>query len=102
MGLQPYRRHRKARKAERPEDSRTGKFEEGRRGWKECSCQIYASGTLGRKFRRQCTGNWEWAEDVARPDIAGIENNEKLLYRGLGSLEPSLPVSHPHHSHPPT
>jgi hypothetical protein len=47
MGLQLYRRHSKACKAERPEDSRTGKFEEGRRNWKKCSCQIFASGTLG-------------------------------------------------------
>jgi hypothetical protein len=28
MGLQLYRRHSKACKAQRPEDSRTGKFEE--------------------------------------------------------------------------
>jgi hypothetical protein len=46
----------------RPEDSRTGRFEEGRRGWKKCSCQIFASGTLGGKFKRQCTDKWEWGE----------------------------------------
>jgi len=57
---QLYRRHSKACKANRPEDSRTGKFEEGRRNWKKCSCQIFASGTLGGKFKRQCTENWEW------------------------------------------
>jgi integrase len=62
MGLQLYRRHSKACKAERPEDSRTGKFEEGRRNWKKCSCQIFASGTLGGKFKRQCTDEWEWAK----------------------------------------
>ena len=67
MGLQLYRRHSKACKAKRPEDSTTGKFEEGRRRWKKCSCQIFASGTLGGKFKRQCTENWEWdkAEKVA-------------------------------------
>ena len=67
MGLQLYRRHSKACKAKRPEDSTTGKFEEGRRRWKKCSCQIFASGTLGGKFKRQCTENWEWdkAERVA-------------------------------------
>jgi hypothetical protein len=67
MGLQLYRRHSKACKANRPEDSRTGKFEEGPRNWKKCSCQIFASGTLGGKFKRQCTENWEWdkAEEVA-------------------------------------
>ena len=67
MGLQLYRRHSKACKAKRPEDSRTGKFEEGRRNWKKCSCQIFASGTLGGKFKRQCTEKWEWdkAEELA-------------------------------------
>jgi hypothetical protein len=67
MGLQLYRRHSKACKAKRPEDSTTGKFEEGRRRWKKCSCQIFASGTLGGKFKRQCTEKWEWdkAEAVA-------------------------------------
>jgi hypothetical protein len=67
MGLQLYRRHSTACKAKRPEDSTTGKFEEGRRRWKKCSCQIFASGTLGGKFKRQCTEKWEWdkAEEVA-------------------------------------
>ena len=35
MELQLYRRHSKGRQAKRPEDSRTGKFEEGRRNWKK-------------------------------------------------------------------
>lgn len=67
MGLQLYRRHRKGCEAERPEDSTTGKFEESRRNWKKCRCQIYASGTLGGKFKRQSTAKWEWdkAEGVA-------------------------------------
>ncbi len=67
MGLQLYRRHSKACKAKRPEDSTTGKFEEGKRRWEKCSCQIFASGTLGGKFKRHCTENWEWdkAEKVA-------------------------------------
>ena len=67
MGLQLYRRHCKGCKAKRPNDSRTGRFEEGRRGWKKCSCQIFASGTLAGKFKRQSTDKWEWdkAEEVA-------------------------------------
>jgi len=67
MGMQLYRRHSKACKSNRPEDSRTGKFEEGRRNWKECSGHIFASGTLGGKFKRQCTETWEWdkAEELA-------------------------------------
>jgi hypothetical protein len=67
VGLQLCRRHCKASKAKRPEDSRTGKFEEGRRRWRKCRCQIYASGTIGGKFKRQSTDKWEWdkAEEVA-------------------------------------
>ena len=43
MALQLYRRHRKECEADRPEDSRSGQFEEGRRGWKRCSCLIHVS-----------------------------------------------------------
>ena len=46
MPLKLYRRHRKECEAARPEDTRTGEFEEGRRGWKKCACLIHASGTL--------------------------------------------------------
>jgi hypothetical protein len=62
-----YRRHCKGCEAKRPDDSRTGKFEEGRRGWKKYSCQIFASGTLGGKFKRQCSEKWKWdkAEELA-------------------------------------
>lgn len=56
MALQLYRSHRKECEADRPEDSRSGQFEEGRRGLKRCSCLIHVSGTLDGKFRRQSTG----------------------------------------------
>ena len=67
MPLKLYRRHRKECEGHHPEDSLSGQFEEGRRGWKRCACQIHASGTLGRKFKRMNTGytNWEDARAVA-------------------------------------
>jgi hypothetical protein len=56
MALNLYRRHRKACEGSHPEDTRTGQFEEGRRGWKKCACLIHVSGTLGGKFSRRQTG----------------------------------------------
>jgi integrase len=40
----------------------TYEADELRRSWKNCSCPIYASGTLGRKFRRKNTGRSSWAD----------------------------------------
>ena len=53
MALKLYRRHRKECEGGHPEDSRSGEFEEGRRGWKKCACLIHASGTLGGTFNRK-------------------------------------------------
>src|SRR5258707_119415 len=68
MTLKLYRRHRSACEGHHPEDSRTGEFEEGRRGWKRCACMIHASGTLGRKFGRKQTGVTEWDQAKAIAD----------------------------------
>ncbi len=87
MGLQLYRRHSKACKAKRPEDSRTGKFEEARRNCKKCSCQLFDAGTLGGKFKRQCTEKWEW--DKAEAVANGWEN------AGSWPSGPKPPVSVP-------
>jgi integrase len=62
MALQLYRRHRKECEGGHAEDSRSGEFEEGRRGWKRCACLIHASGTLGGKFNRKQTGKSDWEE----------------------------------------
>ena len=37
MALKLYRRHRKECEGGHPEDSRSGEFEEGRRGWKNAA-----------------------------------------------------------------
>lgn len=67
MALKLYRRHRKECEGRHAEDSRTGEFEEGRRGWKRCACLIHASGSLAGKFTRKQTGksNWDEARAVA-------------------------------------
>jgi hypothetical protein len=41
MVLKLYRRHRIDCEGNHPEDSRSGEFEEGRRGWKKCACLIH-------------------------------------------------------------
>lgn len=60
MALQLYRRHRKECEAERPEDFKSGPLEEGRRGWKKCSCLIHASGSIAGKSGRRSTGERDW------------------------------------------
>lgn len=67
MVLQLYRRHRKECEAGRPEDSKSGQFEEGRRGWNRCACLVHASGSIAGKFKRQSTWerDWETAHTVA-------------------------------------
>ena len=68
MPLTLYRRHRTECEGEHAEDSRSGEFEEGRRGWKKCACLIHVSGTLGGKFSRKQTGKSDW--DEARAVVA--------------------------------
>ncbi|HJY07699.1 MAG TPA: hypothetical protein VJ323_15385, partial [Bryobacteraceae bacterium] len=65
MALKLYRRHRKECEGGHPEDSRSGEFEEGRRGWKKCGCLIHTSGTLGGKCNRKHTGKADWDEAKA-------------------------------------
>lgn len=47
MALKLYRQHGTDCEGKHPEDSRSGEFEEGRRGWKKCACVVHVSGTLG-------------------------------------------------------
>ncbi len=49
----------------RAEDARSGEVEEGRRGWKKCSCFIHVSGTLGGKF----SGKSDWDEAKAMVSV---------------------------------
>lgn len=61
MALALYRRHRRECKALRTHNSRTSEYEERKKGWKRCDCPIFVSGTLQKTFKRQSTGEWEWA-----------------------------------------
>ena len=71
MALNLYRRHRRDCKAAHPEEFRSGEFDERKKGWKRCSCPIFASGTLQGKFKRQTTGQWEWTP--AKAVVAELE-----------------------------
>ena len=62
MGLNLYRRHRQGCEAGRQEESRSGEFDERKKGWKRCACGIFVSGTLGGKFSRKATGTPDWTE----------------------------------------
>ena len=62
MGIQLYRRHRRECRARHPEDSRTGEFEERRKGHKRCDCPIFGAGTVGGARIRKSTSAWEWDE----------------------------------------
>jgi hypothetical protein len=62
MALELCRRHRKECEGGHPEDSKTGEFEEGRRGWKKCACLIHVSSTVNGIFNRQQTGKPDWDE----------------------------------------
>jgi len=90
MALKLYRRHRTDCEGNHSEDSRSGEFEEGRRGWKKCACLIHASGTLGGRFNRKQTGKSDWNE--ARTLVASWEAADAWN----GKIEPPpLPASPP-------
>jgi len=57
MALNLYRRHRKECEGAHPEDTRTGQFEEGRRGWKKCACLIHLIRHARREVQTQTNGH---------------------------------------------
>jgi hypothetical protein len=68
MSLNLYRRHRRACKAGREHNSCSGEFEERRKGWKQCDCPIFASGTIQGEFKRKSTEVWKWDSEIhSRP-----------------------------------
>jgi integrase len=77
MSLNLYRRHCDECKAGRAPDSRTGEFEERKKGWKRCGCSIFASGTLKGKFKRRSAGVATW--DEAKSAIADWKNWDNEL-----------------------
>lgn len=91
MALKLYRRHRKECEGGHPEDSKSGEFEEGRRGWKKCGCVIHASGSIGGKFNRKQTGKSSWED--AKAVVALWERT---------NWEGELPAAPPESPEPPT
>ena len=69
MALNLYRRHRQECEAGHPAESRSGEFEERKKGWRRCNCFIFASGTLGGKFKRKYTGKSQWDEAKAAVQV---------------------------------
>jgi hypothetical protein len=93
MALNLYRRHRKECEGSHTEDTRTGQFEEGRRGWKKCACLIHVSGTLGGKFNRRQTGTADW--DEAKSIVASLQQSGS--WDGQEKIETplALPATNP-------
>src|SRR5215469_3351666 len=87
MALKLYRRHRKGCEGGHLEDSRSGEFEEGRRGWKKCACLIHTSGTLDGKFNRRHTGKSDW--DDAKALVAMWEEADSWT----GKAKPAPPAA---------
>lgn len=90
MALNLYRRHRPNCEGGRPYDSRSGEFDERKKTWRKCACPIFASGSLGRRFRRQTTGKWEW--DDARA-IAAAWEQEGSWNSGVSTPPQSSPTT---------
>jgi hypothetical protein len=65
MALNIYRRHGSNCPGGRPLHTMSYEADENRRGWKNCSCPIYASGTLQRVFKRKNTERRTWDEAKA-------------------------------------
>src|SRR5215207_2246307 len=60
--LNLYRRHRPDCEAGYPAESRSGEFDERKKGRKRCACVIFVSGTLDGKFARKATGAADWVD----------------------------------------
>lgn len=92
MSLHLYRRHRRDCAAGHAEDSRTGEFEERKKGFRRCDCPIFAAGTLDGKRQRKSTGQWEW--DAARAALAQLDATPAPIVEApVKTAEPPVAVS---------
>lgn len=62
MTLNLYRRHGARCPGGRALFAHAYEADELHRGWRKCSCPIYASGTFGRLFKRKNTERVDWSE----------------------------------------
>ena len=60
-----YRRHGSRCAGKRALHEMTYESDESRRSWRKCLCPIYASGTIGGKFKRKNTEQVEWSHAKA-------------------------------------
>jgi hypothetical protein len=65
MALNLYRRHGSNCPGGRTLHATTYESDETRRGWKNCTCPIYASGTLQGRFKRKNTERASWPDAKA-------------------------------------
>jgi site-specific recombinase XerD len=84
MALNLYRRHGSNCPGGRALHEMTYEADELRRGWKKCNCPIYASGTLGRKFKRRNTECRSW--DEAKAVITPWEETQSWDARNPGPI----------------
>jgi site-specific recombinase XerD len=88
MPLALYRRHRLNCKGSHAQNSRTSEYDERKKNWRRCECPIFASGTLGKDFRRQNTGRRQWDEAKA------VAREMETAGKWEGTLSP-IPVPQP-------
>jgi hypothetical protein len=84
MPLNLYRRHGSHCVDGRALHEMTYEADELRRSWKNCSCPIYASGTLGARFKRRNTerNRWDESKTVVRAwEDAGTWDGEAKIER---------------------
>jgi integrase len=91
MPLNLYRRHRQECEGGHPEESRSGEFDERKKGWRRCACFIFASGTLGGNFKRKYTGKTDW--DAARALAAEWE--QARSWDGTPKAPQPAPIENP-------
>jgi integrase len=94
MPLNLYRRHGSHCVGGRALHEMTYEADELRRSWKNCSCPIYASGTLGARFKRRNTERncWDESKDVVRAwEDAGAWDGEAKIER-LPEVAAAAPV----------
>jgi hypothetical protein len=65
--LNLYRRHRQRCEGDRAAESRSGEFDERKKGRKRCGCVVFVSGTLDQAFARKATGTADRLRHTASP-----------------------------------
>jgi integrase/recombinase XerD len=89
MALNLYRRHGSNCPGGRALHEMSYETDELRRTWRKCSCPIYASGTLNRRFKRKNTEKTGW------PEAKAMASQWEAAGKWDGKPQPALPQSSP-------